>query len=99
MLVAAHQPLFLPWMGYFNKINMADVFVFSNNIQFTPSGWIARNSIKTDKGSEYLSVPVKGKKNSIQLIKQVQIVEDNGKWKNKHLRTIEWNYRKTPFFK
>ena len=33
-VVAIHQPNFLPWLGYFDKIARADVFVVLDDVQF-----------------------------------------------------------------
>ena len=33
-ILAAHQPQYLPWLGFFDKIAQADVFVLLDNVQF-----------------------------------------------------------------
>ncbi len=98
MIAAAHQPLFLPWIGYIHKIDKADVFIIADNVQFTSTGWIARNKIKTPNGAAYLTVPLKKKKHVGQLIRDIQIADEYEGWKNKHLKMIRHNYNKTPFF-
>ncbi len=47
MLVGIHQPHYLPWLRYFEKIARSDVFVVLDNIQFAKNGWQNRNKIKT----------------------------------------------------
>ena len=99
MIVAAHQPLFIPWIGYFNKISRSDLFVIVDNVQFTTSGWIRRNSIKGPGGLQKLIVPIKGKKSLGQLIRDVLIDnKGNPMWRQKHVKALELNYRKAAFF-
>ena len=38
MICAIHQPNFFPWIGYFDKIARADVFVFLNKVDYEKSG-------------------------------------------------------------
>ncbi len=99
MLVAAHQPLFIPWIGYFDKINKVDIFVIVDNVEFTTSGWIRRNTLKNSQGPTSLFVPVI-KKKSNKLIKDVKIDNvGNYRWKQKHFDTYKSNYSKSPYFK
>ena len=39
MICAIHQPNFIPWMPYFEKIRQADVFVFLTHCQFEKNGY------------------------------------------------------------
>src|SRR5581483_975536 len=39
MLVAIHQPQFLPWLGYLDKIDRADLFVVLDCVQFKKNEW------------------------------------------------------------
>ena len=97
MVVAIHQPNFLPWLGYFYKLGRSDVFVLLDNVQYTKNSFINRNRIKTPQGAKWLTVPVKIKGRSGQLIKDVEI-NNAADWRKKHLRTLEANYKKARFF-
>ena len=64
MIVSIHQPNYLPWLGYFNKIARSDVFVIFDDVQFPigKKGFFGnRNQIKTNNGKMWLTVPVIGK--------------------------------------
>ena len=39
------QPYILPYIGYFQLINLVDKFVIYDDIQFIKKGWINRNKI------------------------------------------------------
>lgn len=58
MILTAHQPVYLPWLGLFHKIAMADKFVSFNQVQYQPKDWNNRNQVKTPQGPVWLSVPV-----------------------------------------
>lgn len=90
------QPNYIPWRGYFDFIQEVDVFVFLDDVQYTVRDWRNRNRVKTHEGtSTWLTVPVLGGRS--QLIRDAKI--DNTKeWRDKHLRTLRYNYGQTPFF-
>jgi len=88
------QPTYLPWIGYFDLIDRSDVFVFLDNVQFEKQSWQQRNRIRTPKGLEWLTVPVR--RRFPQLIKDVEILP--GKFPSDHLRAIEQNYRRVCYF-
>ena len=46
MILTAHQPVYLPWLGLFDKIAKADVFVIFDTVQYLPKDWMNRNKIK-----------------------------------------------------
>ncbi len=58
MIVSVHQPHYLPWTGYIDKIDSADVFVLLDTVQFEKNGWQNRNRIKTSGEWTWLTVPV-----------------------------------------
>jgi hypothetical protein len=94
-IVGIHQPNFLPWLGYFYKIIKSDTFVFLDNVQFSKNSFQNRVKIKTINGPTWLTLPIMH--NYGQLTKDVYI-NNKEKWRDKHLRTMETNYRKTPFY-
>jgi hypothetical protein len=57
IIVAIHQPQYLPWLGYFDKIDKADKFVFLDTVQFKKNEWQNRNKIRTVHGCQWLTVP------------------------------------------
>ena len=93
--VAIHQPNFLPWVGYFDKVGRVDTFVLFDDVQL-PQGksYCSRVKIKGSNGPQWLTVPVK--KSSGALILEVEVV--NNGWARKHVRTIEQVYGKAPYF-
>ena len=95
MIVAVHQPQYLPWLGYFDKIDKADIFVLLDTVQFKKNEWQNRNKIKTAQGWQWLTVPVLYK--YPQLINEVTI---NGKvnWQHKHRQALVSNYKRAPYY-
>ena len=51
------QPVYLPWLGFFEQLRRADVFVYYDDVQYDKHGW--RNRIKTRNGPLWLTVPVR----------------------------------------
>jgi len=93
MKIAAHQPNYLPNMGFFYKMMQVDRFVVISNIQFEKGeGWQQRNKIKGGKNDIWLTVPVLGTQN--QKIKDVMI-NNSPPWRRKHRKAILLNYGKT----
>lgn len=97
MILSAHQPAYLPWLGYFDKIARADVFVYLDTVQFEKNSFINRNQIKTPQGPMWLTIPVRTKGHTSASLRSTEI-DDAQPWRTKHLKSIEMNYRKAPFF-
>ncbi len=95
MIVAVHQPQYLPWLGYFDKILRADIFVLLDNVQFKKNEWQNRNRIKTAQGWQWLTVPVRYK--FPQRINEVTI-NNTVKWQHKQRQAILSNYKKAPCY-
>ena len=97
MKVVIEQPTYLSWAGYYGMIDIADTFVFYDDVQFTKQSWQQRNRIKTTNGSWiWLSVPVLH--NFGQKINEVRI-DNTVNWRRKHWESIYQSYHKTPYFK
>jgi len=95
MIVAVHQPQYLPWLGYFDKIDKADVFVLLDTVQFKKNEWQNRNKIKTAQGWQWLTVPVLYR--YPQLIHEVTL-NDNVNWQHKHRQAMVSNYKRAPYY-
>lgn len=93
MRVAIHQPQFMPWLGYLDKIDQADLFVVLDSVQFRKNEWQNRNRIRTAQGWQWITVPVLHKFG--QRLDEVRINQQRD-WKGRHLRALEIHYRRAP---
>lgn len=100
MIFSIHQPNYIPWIGYFYKIYKSDVFIYLDNVQY-PRGqsFGARNRVNTSNGPLFLTIPVTIEKGNEGKVTYMDVQYSDPKWRVKHLRTIEANYKKAPFFK
>ena len=90
MIVAIHQPNYIPWLGFFDKILTADVFVFLDHVQFSRGSVENRNRIKTTNGAKWLTQPVHRKDATFPPMNEVELADST--WKNLHLKTISQYY-------
>ena len=97
VILSAHQPAYLPWPGYLDKIARADAFVFLDTVQFEKNSYINRNRIKTSHGVQWLTVPVKMKGHLSMTLRDTES-DATQRWHVKHLRAIAMNYRRAPYF-
>ncbi len=98
MIVTAHQPAYLPWLGYLAKIAASDVYVFMDDVQFENRSFINRNKIKISNGKgSWLTVPVKGKGHRDGTMMTLA-VDNESNWKKQHLDAMYYNYKKAPQF-
>ena len=96
-VVAIHQPNFLPWLGYFDKLARADVFVLLDDAEFSKGSHTNRVRILVDGEPRWLTVPVDRAGGSSQPIAEVRIRED-GRWREKAVETIRHAYARAPHF-
>jgi hypothetical protein len=102
MILTGHQPNYLPYPGFFEKIARADRFVVVDDVQYVkrgPFGWMHRNRVRAEnpQGWDWLSVPVLSAGKFTQKIREAKI-DPVLPWARKHWKTLEWNYRKAPYF-
>ncbi|MFH1569316.1 MAG: WbqC family protein [Gemmatimonadota bacterium] len=93
MIVAIHQPQFMPWLGYFDKLDRCDHFVLLDTVQYKKNEWQNRNRIKTVQGGQWLTVPVRFSFPS--RIREVAVNEDTN-WRHKHWQSLVTNYSRAP---
>ncbi len=97
-LVACHQPNFLPWLGFFDKLAQSDRFVLLDAVQFPrTSRGTYTNRVQLLIGGQpaWLTVPVV--RDGVQRIGDVRI-DDRQPWRRKAVRSIEQSYAKAPGF-
>lgn len=89
------QSNYLPWKGYFQLADEADVFVFYDDVQYTKNDWRNRNRVKAHSGLVWLTVPVLHTGHAEQTILDARVREDLP-WRRTHRRTVEQSYRRAP---
>ena len=95
-IVTAHQPAYMPWLGLFHKIMLADVFIIMNNVQFEKNSYINRNKILQNGKSVWLTIPVVKKDYKNKTISEIEVT--NNIWKKKHFKTIRQAYSKSFYY-
>ena len=95
--VAGHQPNLYPYAGFFAKLANVDKFIIADNTQYVKKEYHNRNRIKLVDGSVlWLSVPVKNSGHYQQKINEAEI-DNSQNWKRKHEKSLQVNYRKSPY--
>ena len=93
MKIVITQPTFLPWLGYFDQLRIADVVVFLDSVQFARRSWQNRNRIINRQGKEILiTLPIKKAPRQTQ-IKEIK-VSDSFSF-SKFLKLINESYQNT----
>jgi hypothetical protein len=97
-IVVIHQPDFVPYLGFFHRFLLADMYIALDHVQFVHSNrsWTHRDKIKTAQGEKWLTVSVK-KAPRDTAINQIELSTDTG-WRQDNLRLLEQNYRNAPFY-
>ena len=96
MKVAVMQPYFVPYIGYWQLMNIVDKYVIYDDANYIKGGWINRNRILINGQARYFNVPIVGsspnkKINEIKVNQTELLVRKN-------MRTIEFAYKKAPFY-
>ena len=85
----------MPWLGYFEKIAKADVFVFLDDVQYKKNEWQNRNRIKTAQGPQWLTVPV-----TYHFPEKITEVSVNNEqdWRKHQVHALTMNYSRAKYF-
>lgn len=98
MKVTIHQPEHMPWLGFFHKINMVDVYVVLDNVQYRRRYFQNRNKIRTKDGWQWLIVPLEKEERDELLIKNAKISKADMRWREDNVESMRQNYYRTAYF-
>lgn len=98
MRVAIMQPTYLPWCGYFDLVDQADIFVFLDTVDFARQrpNWQRENRILAASGTRWLRLPTQRSQEGGGLIKNIGFKHQE--WRRQHLEFIMESYEETPFY-
>lgn len=98
MIVAAHQPSYLPWLGYLDKMAKADVFVVMDDLQYEAQNFQNRQRIKVNNGTTWLTVPLERGSQGDRICDKR--IADGGSprehWQRRTWLTLRTHYGKAP---
>ncbi len=106
LILSAHQPNFLPYLGFFDKMLRSDIFVIRDEVLFTDSDFHHRNKIRINGNDninnpqfKWLTIPVVNSKDYIKhiLIKKNAKIK-NFEWNKKLIQDIKANYKGSAYF-
>lgn len=92
------QPTFNSWLGYYDMMDKVDLFVLYDDVQLVKRSWQVRNRIKTPQGELFLTIPILKSSSRDETLICDAALNDNEKWRSKHLKTMENAYGKAQHF-
>ena len=95
MRLAIMQPYFLPYIGYYQLIAAADIFIVYDNIKYTKKGWINRNRILQNGKDVLFSLPLRNDSDSFD-VRDRELAADFKR--DKLLNQFGEAYRRAPYF-
>ena len=98
MIIAIHQPEFIPWLKFFDKMKRVDKYIVFDHVQFKKRYFENRNRVKQGDIAVWLSVPVKTKGKYLQRINEVEI-DNSLPWQRKIWERIKHCYLESRYYK
>lgn len=98
-VVAAHQPTFLPWLGWWDKLARADVLVLLDDVQYPKTGsgtWINRVKMVVGGEPRWVTAPVDRSFHGTRLVREM-LIDDSKPWRENGVATIRGSYARAPF--
>jgi hypothetical protein len=99
VILAAHQPHFLPWLGYLDKMAQADVFVVMDDLQYERENYQNRQRLKLNHGAAWLTVPLERGTQSDRICDKRIVNGDKPRDHREHWQTRTWNTLRTHYGK
>lgn len=99
MILTIHQPNYLPYLGFFDKMKQSDTFVIYDDAQFNKEDFQHRNRIRIYHGWKYLTVPVEKKHIPIRDLRiRNELMIKGITWQQAHLKEIRDSYVDAPYY-
>jgi WbqC-like protein len=99
MIVAIHQPHFIPWLGYLHRMAQADLFIVLDHVQFERRNYQNRSQIRIEGEARWLTVPVVQNSQKERILdKEVDNRDAARPWGRNHFATLRHAYREAGYF-
>lgn len=93
MLVAIHQPHYLPWLGYLEKMAQADLFIVLDHVQFERGNYQNRTQVRVNGAAHWLTVPVVQRSQKERI--DEKLIDTRQDWETTHYETLRRAYGQT----
>ena len=98
MIITAHQPNYLPWIGLFHKICLADRHIIYDDVELPHYGFVNRTDILGKDGIKTLTVPIHRQTHRNHRILDIHIDKSNDRWRRKHWMSMVFAYKRARYF-
>ncbi len=87
--------MYFPWVGFLEQMQLADVFVHYDDVQFSKGSFGNRVQVKTAKGPAWLTIPLR----DLRLGQRIDdtIIDDRRDWRGQNRDLLRQAYFKAPF--
>jgi hypothetical protein len=96
MLVAIHQPHYLPWLGYLQRMAQADLFIVLDHVQFERGNYQNRTQVRVNGAPHWLTVPVQQRSQKERIVEKA--IDNSRPWTTTHFETLRRAYGGAGFF-
>ena len=90
MLVAIHQPHYLPWLGYLHRMVQADLFIVLDHVQFERGNYQNRTMVRVNGAPHWLTVPVVQRSQKERIVEKT--IDNSQPWAATHFETLRRAY-------
>ena len=98
MQLALMQPYFFPYLGYFQLIHAADLFVIYDDVQFVHRGWVNRNRILLNNEAAYINLPLQSASRTALISERRLAANEMERARTKLLGQLQSAYKHAPFY-
>jgi hypothetical protein len=90
VLVAIHQPHYLPWLGYLHRMAQADLFIVLDHVQFERGNYQNRTPVRVNGAAHWLTVPVVQRSQKERIVDKT--IDTSQDWAATHFETLRRAY-------
>lgn len=96
MLVAIHQPHYLPWLGYLHRMAQAELFIVLDHVQFERGNYQNRTRVRVNGQPHWLTVPVLQRSQKEAIAEKA--IDNSIDWPRAHFETLRRAYANAGYF-
>jgi hypothetical protein len=90
VLVAIHQPHYLPWLGYLHRMAQADLFIVLDHVQFERGNYQNRTQVRVNGAAHWLTVPLVQRSQKERIADKT--IDTSQDWAATHFETLRRAY-------